>query len=91
LLRVRNELHYLSGWKNDLFFFHLQEPAAAHLGFGDDGAARGVERFMQHYYLHARTIFRLSDEVIERCTQVRASKESLMRRLRARDLGDGLT
>ncbi|MFQ5532892.1 MAG: [protein-PII] uridylyltransferase, partial [Candidatus Methylomirabilales bacterium] len=91
LLRVRNELHYLSGRKNDLFLFHLQEPAAAHLGYGDDGVARGVERFMQHYYLNARTIFRLSEEVIERCTQVRSSKESLMTRLRARDLGDGLT
>ncbi|MFQ5521767.1 MAG: DUF294 nucleotidyltransferase-like domain-containing protein, partial [Candidatus Methylomirabilia bacterium] len=91
LLRVRNELHYLSGRKNDLFLFHLQEPAAAHLGYGDDGVARGVERFMQHYYLNARTIFRLSEEIIDRCTHIRSSKESLMTRLRARDLGDGLT
>lgn len=89
--RIRNELHYLSGRKNDLLLFHLQEPAAAHLGFGDDRAARGVERCMQHYYLQARTIFRLSERVIERCTQVRSSKESIMRRMRARDLGDGLT
>ncbi len=91
LHRIRNELHYLSGRKNDLLLFHLQEPAAAHLGFGDDRAARGVERCMQHYYLQARTVFRLSERVIERCTQVQTSKESLMTRLRARDLGDGLT
>ena len=89
--RMRNELHYLSGRKNDLLLFHLQEPAAAHLGFGDDRAARGVERCMQHYYLQARHVFGLSERVIERCTQVRSSKESIMRRMRARDLGDGLT
>lgn len=91
LFRIRNELHYLSSRKNDYFFFHLQEPAATDLGFGENGPVRGVERCMQHYYLQARTIFSLSERVIERCTQVRASKESLMKRLRARDLGDGLT
>lgn len=91
LFRVRNELHYLSSWKNDYLLFHLQEPAAANLGFGEGGPVRGVERCMQYYYLQARTIFGLSERVVERCTQVRASKESLMRRLRARDLGDGLT
>ena len=91
LFRVRNELHYLSGRKNDFLFFHLQEPAAANLGFGDDRVARGVERFMQHYYLQARTIFRLSERIIERCIEGRSPKESIMTRLRARDLGDGLT
>lgn len=91
LFRVRNELHYLSSWKNDYLLFHLQEPVAANLGFGEGGPVRGVERCMQYYYLQARTIFGLSERVVERCTQVRASKESLMRRLRARDLGDGLT
>jgi [protein-PII] uridylyltransferase len=91
LFRVRNELHYLSGRKNDFLFFHLQEPAAANLGFGDDRVARGVERFMQHYYLQARTIFHLSERIIERCIEGRSPKESIMTRLRARDLGDGLT
>jgi [protein-PII] uridylyltransferase len=89
--QIRNELHYLSGRRNDLLLFHLQEPAAAHLGFEDDQAARGVERCMQHYFLQARTIFRLSERIIERCIRVETSKESIMRRMRARDLGDGLT
>ncbi|MFQ5881411.1 MAG: [protein-PII] uridylyltransferase [Candidatus Methylomirabilales bacterium] len=91
LFRVRNELHYLSGRKNDLLFFHLQEPAATNLGFGDDRIARGVERCMQHYYLEARTVFHLSERVIKRSTQVRSPREGLVTRLRARDLGDGLT
>ena len=91
LHRIRNELHYLSGRKNDLLLFHLQEPAAANLGFGDDRAARGVERCMRHYYLQARTVYHLAERVIERCTQPRTTKEGLMTRLRARDLGDGLT
>lgn len=89
--RIRNELHYLSGRKNDLLLFHLQEPAAAHLDFGDDRVARGVERCMQHYYLRARTVFHLTERVIERSTRVESSKESIIRRMRARDLGDGLT
>lgn len=91
LFRIRSELHYLWSRKNDYLLFHLQEPAARDLGFGENGPVRGVERCMQYYYLQARTIFGLSERVIERCTQVRASKESLMSRLRARDLGDGLT
>ena len=91
LFRIRSELHYLWSRKNDYLLFHLQEPAARDLGFGENGPVRGVERCMQYYYLQARTIFGLSERVIGRCTQVRASKESLMSRLRARDLGDGLT
>jgi len=35
LLRARNELHYLSGRRNDVLSFEFQEPVARFLGITD--------------------------------------------------------
>ena len=91
LLRARVELHYLAETRSDLLLFPLQVPAAAHLGFTDDGAARGVERFMQTYYLHARTIQQVSARVVDRCTGTPSRVGARLRQLMGRDLGDGFT
>ncbi|MBI3007321.1 MAG: [protein-PII] uridylyltransferase [candidate division NC10 bacterium] len=91
LLRARVELHYLAETRSDVLLFPLQVPAAAHLGFSDDGAARGVERFMQTYYLHARTIQQVSARVVDRCTGTPSRVGARLRQLMGRDLGDGFT
>ncbi|MGH7362668.1 MAG: [protein-PII] uridylyltransferase [Candidatus Methylomirabilales bacterium] len=91
LLRGRVELHYLAETRSDVLLFPLQVPAAAHLGFSDDGAARGVERFMQTYYLHARTIQQVSARVVDRCTGTPSRVGARLRQLMGRDLGDGFT
>jgi hypothetical protein len=44
---------------------------------------------MRHYYLRAGGLHQLSARVIERCVERRGSHvEAMMKRLRARDIGD---
>ena len=53
---VRCHLHYLTGRGEDRLTFDLQAEIAALLHYRDRAGARGVERFMKHYYLIAKEI-----------------------------------
>src|SRR5258705_13971252 len=77
LWRVRNELHFFSGHKNDVLGRDVQPRIAKNLGYENDDTSLGVERFMRDYYLHARVIHRVSRRLIARC------QETLSRRGRA--------
>ena len=88
LLRLRNDLHYVSEGKHDVLSFSLQERVATNLGFFDTGQIFGVERFMQQYYLCAKEIHLLSKSVVERCLKERSLVEEAMRKLKAREIGD---
>src|SRR5213075_2079319 len=72
LWRVRNELHFFSGHKNDVLTRDLQPRIAKNLGYENDETSLGVERFMRDYYLHARVIHRVSKRLIARCQQALA-------------------
>lgn len=50
LQRLRNELHFQAGTAQDVLTREEQLRLAKWLGFADDGALLGVERFMQYYY-----------------------------------------
>lgn len=91
ILRLRNELHYLCRGKNDVLSLSMQEQVAANLGFLGTAGSYGVEQFMQQYYLAAKDISQLSEQLILRCTQGRSQIEMVMRKLKARDIGDDLT
>ncbi len=70
--RVRNQLHLSTGRKTDQMSFELQEDVASELGYGGGDPEGGdgelpVERFMRHYYRHARAIQTFSEIVIEQC------------------------
>jgi [protein-PII] uridylyltransferase len=67
LWRVRNELHLISGRKNDQMSFDLQERIAKSFGYVDSGRELPVERFMRDYYRHARAVGNYSSLVIEQC------------------------
>jgi [protein-PII] uridylyltransferase len=67
LWRVRNDLHLLAGRKADQMDFDIQEQVAARLGYADEGAVLGVERFMGNYYRQARAVRTLSEIVFEQC------------------------
>jgi [protein-PII] uridylyltransferase len=56
LTTVRCHIHYLTGRVDDRLSFDLQREIAARLGYQDRPGSRGVERFMKHYYLHAKTV-----------------------------------
>ncbi len=91
MLRLRNELHYLCRGKSDVLSLSLQEQVAADLGFFDTDRSYGVEDFMQRYYLAAKEISLLSEQLISRCTRGKSQVERVMSKLKARDIGDDLT
>ncbi|MFH0871770.1 MAG: [protein-PII] uridylyltransferase [bacterium] len=88
--RLRNELHYLYGQKNDVLSLALQKQVARQLGYLDDGRAFGVERLMRQYYLYARLLHHLSERIIYRCLLQTSGVREIMERFRAREMGDGL-
>jgi [protein-PII] uridylyltransferase len=56
LWSVRCALHYLSGRPEDRLTFDMQSAVADALGYTDRAGARGVERFMKHYFLVAKDV-----------------------------------
>jgi [protein-PII] uridylyltransferase len=60
LMRVRNELHFLSARPTDLLDLDAQPRVALKLGYTHPDPLARVERFMQDYYRSAQTIFRIS-------------------------------
>ncbi len=63
LWRARNELHR-NGRKNDQLHFAAQEHLAEHLGYQGGDGAFPIEELMRSYYIHARSVARLSRRVI---------------------------
>jgi [protein-PII] uridylyltransferase len=66
LLRVRNELHFMSARATDVMNLDLQPRIAENLGYTEVEMLARVERFMQDYYRAAQTIFRVSKLVEDR-------------------------
>ncbi|MDB6168594.1 MAG: UTP-GlnB uridylyltransferase, GlnD, partial [Verrucomicrobia bacterium] len=66
LLRVRNELHFLSRRPTDLLDLELQPRVAENLGYREPNPLLRVEHFMQDYYRAAQSIFRISKVVESR-------------------------
>ena len=56
LSTVRCRLHYLAGRGDDRLTFDRQPEMGTLLGYKDHAGARGVERFMKHYYLTAKEV-----------------------------------
>ncbi len=56
LATVRCRLHYLSGRGDDRLTFDRQPELGRLLGYKDHAGARGVERFMKHYYLTVKEV-----------------------------------
>jgi len=88
--RVRNELHFLAGHKNDVLARDVQPEIAKRFGYADDEASLGVEKFMRDYYLRARAIHRVSRRLIARCQEGLSRRASAARRHRQEALADGL-
>lgn len=90
LFRVRNALHFMSGKHQDQLTFEYQERIASELGFEGSATVKGVEAFMRTYYLHAATINRFADQIIDRCLE-RAQPYRLLGRFRSREIRPGVT
>ena len=68
LWRIRNELHYLTGRKNDQLTFDAQTELADFLGYAGSGKVLAVEEFMRDYYLRALKVRNFAWELITKCT-----------------------
>ncbi len=56
LSTVRCHLHHWAGRAEERLTFDAQVEIARRMGYGDRPHIRGVERFMKHYYLTAKTV-----------------------------------
>ncbi|HTH97730.1 MAG TPA: nucleotidyltransferase domain-containing protein, partial [Stellaceae bacterium] len=56
LWTVRSHLHYLTGRADERLTFDVQAEIGRRMGYTDHAGARGVERFMKHYFLVAKDV-----------------------------------
>jgi [protein-PII] uridylyltransferase len=95
LLRVRNELHFLSSRATDVLSLDMQPRIAWNLGYLQPDLLQRVERFMEDYYRAANLVFRRSKLVESRLslgiTTSRLSIRDVLRatRLQRRQRLDG--
>ena len=90
LTTVRCHIHYLSGRADDRLSFDLQREIASRLSYQDRPGSRGVERFMKHYYLHAKTVgdlTRIFVAALEDSHRRKPRLSALWQTLRPRQLG----
>lgn len=66
MLRVRNDLHFETGRRNDRLTFDQQERIGRAFGYADTPQRLGVESFMRDYYLEAREIQFLTERILHR-------------------------
>ncbi|HMC35652.1 MAG TPA: [protein-PII] uridylyltransferase [Myxococcales bacterium] len=81
LWRLRNELHYATGRRDDRLTFDNQRRLAQALAYGDDpGGELGVEKLMRDAYIALQEIARASDALINRCA-IEDAPRSLLKRV----------
>jgi [protein-PII] uridylyltransferase len=74
LLRVRNDLHFMTSRRADLLSLDLQQQVARNLGYVDSERQQASEIFMRDYYLHARRLHRLCESHLRRAIAARQKK-----------------
>ena len=78
LLRVRNELHYMSRHATDVLNLETQPRLAANLCYPQAALLERVEAFMQDYYGHAQAIYRISKIIEQRLALTIAAAPGLV-------------
>ena len=79
LVRVRNELHFLSKRPNDLLDLEAQPRVALGLGYTQRSLLVRVEHFMHDYYRAAQTINRIAKIAENRLALAAEPVEGLMK------------
>src|SRR5207245_2828785 len=67
LWKLRNELHYATGRRDDRLTFDNQRRAATALGYRDSPTELAIEQLMRETYIALQEIARASDALIDRC------------------------
>lgn len=89
LWRIRNEIHYLAGRKNDQLTFEAQHQLATFFGYRDHGKVLGVEEFMRDYYLHASRVEHLSSLLVSKIVRREEGARKILGYFIRRPLGEG--
>lgn len=89
LWRIRNELHYFSGRKNDQLTFDAQVHLAGFLGYQDRDRVLAVEDFMRDYYRHANRVEHFSSSLVSRCVWRDEGALKILGYFVRRPVGDG--
>jgi len=89
LWRIRNELHYLAGRKNDQLTFDAQTSMARFFGYEDKGKVLAVEQFMQDFYLRANRVEHFSSLLITKCSQREEGARKILGYFTRRPVGEG--
>ena len=89
LWRIRNELHYFNGRKNDQLTFDAQVHLAGFLGYKDSARVLAVEDFMRDYYRHANKVEHFTSSLISRCVWRDEGALKILGYFVRRPVGDG--
>lgn len=89
LWRIRNEMHYLAGRKNDQLTFDTQTSLAAFFGYTNRGKILAVEDFMRDFYLHATRVEHFSSLVINKCARREDGPLKILGYFTRRPVGEG--
>ncbi len=89
LWRIRNELHYFNGRKNDQLTFDAQVHLAGFLGYEDGVLVLAVEDFMRDYYRQANKVEHFTSSLISRCVWRDEGALKILGYFVRRPVGDG--
>ena len=89
LWRIRNELHYFNGRKNDQLTFDAQVHLAGFFGYKDSGRVLAVEDFMRDYYRQANKVEHFTSSLISRCIWRDEGALKILGYFVRRPVGDG--
>ena len=65
LLRLRTDLHYMTGRATDTLHINLQDQIARRLNYSARNGQLRSEALMRDYYAHTRNIFRVTERITE--------------------------
>lgn len=89
LWRIRNELHYYSGRKNDQLTFDAQVHLAGFMGYKNRDQVLAVEDFMRDYYRHANKVEHFASSLVSRCIWRDEGAMKVLGYFVRRPVGDG--
>lgn len=89
LWRIRNELHWFNGRKNDQLTFDAQVHLAGFLGYRDRERVLAVEDFMRDYYRHANRVEHFASSMVSRCIWRDEGALKILGYFVRRPVGDG--
>ncbi len=76
ILRIRTDLHYLTGRATDVLHLNMQDQIARRLGYTRRNGQLPSEAFMRDYYEHTRNIFRVTERITQQFASGSASEKT---------------